>query len=328
MKRVTIKEVAKHANVSIATVSRVVNNLGTVTEDNRKKVQKAIKELNYFSNTAASNLKKNSSNVIGIVIPTFTNEFFMKMIKGIEDQFGNSEYVFYIASSDDNPEKEKAILRKLFESNAEAVVLATIGNNEEFIRELLRMRMNIITVDRRIKLNNTVDYIGENNYESAYNLTKNFLKINKKKELVLLGGYEDLSIGYERIAGATKALDEADVEFDYYNGEYNEHLAEQIFKRLQVSYPQGCGIVSLNNTMTTGLIHGIYQSDELKNTELYPIASYGQIDFQDVFSKNIVTSVHQFPYEIGKEAAMLLQGKISGETNALTTKLIENIIYS
>lgn len=324
LKRVTIKDVAKHANVSIATVSRVVNGIGTVTDENKKKVQASIKELNYFSNTLASNLKKNSSNVVGIVIPTFTNEFFMQVIKGIEDHFGHAEYVFYIASSDDKPEKERAILKKLLESNAEAVVLSTIGGNDEFIEELRQLNMYVISVDRRIENERSMDYICENNRESAYLLTKELLKIEASKDIVILGGHQDLSIGIERLEGAEKALAEVGKDFRYYDGSYNEEQAKELFSSIKKDYPAGCGIISLNNTMVTGLIHAIYE--ELDEVEMlkYPIASYGEIVFQSIFSTNIPIHIRQRPYEIGREVAKLLEKRITGESSVPQTYEIKN----
>ncbi|MFB5314163.1 LacI family DNA-binding transcriptional regulator [Enterococcus gallinarum] len=324
LKRATIKDVAKHANVSTATVSRVVNGIGTVTDDNRKKVQESIKELNYFSNTLASNLKKNSSNVVGIVIPTFTNEFFMQVIKGIEDHFGHSEYVFYIASSDDKPEKERAILTKLLESNAEAVVLSTIGGNDQFIEELRQLNMYIISVDRHIQNEAPMDYICENNQESAYLLTKEFLKRNPAHEIVVLGGHEDLSIGQERLLGTKQALNEENILFHYIDGQYNEEIARQLFPTIRKKFPSGCGIISLNNTMVVGVIRSMYA--ELNEAEMvrYPIASYGEIVFQSIFSKNISIHIRQRPYEIGKAVADILEKKISATNSCPRTYEIKS----
>lgn len=315
LKRVTIRDVAKHANVSIATVSRVVNGVGTVTEENKKRVQESIKELNYFSNTQASNLKKNSSNVVGIVIPTFTNEFFMQVVKGIEDHFDREEYVFYIASSDDKPEKERAILKKLVESNAEAVVLSTIGGNDEFIEELRQLNLYIISVDRRINNERPMDYICENNFESAYHLTTELLKRDGARDIVVLGGHEKLSIGQERLDGTKKALREANKEFSYYDGQYSEEKARELFAFIQKDFPLGCGIVSLNNTMVTGLIKAIYEDLDETEMERYPIASYGEIVFQSIFSSNIPIHIRQKPYEIGKEVAELLERRIAGTSS-------------
>jgi len=326
MKRVTIKDVAKRANVSTATVSRVVNGIGTVTDDNRDKVQTAIKELNYFVNTTASNLKKNSSNVIGIVIPTFTNEYFMELIKGIEDSFVYSEYVFYIASSKDDLDKEKEILQKFRESNVEGVILLTIGGNESFIQELLKMNMKIISVERRVEIDGGIDFIGENNVEAAYELTKKFLSEIPYRDVVLLGGYEELSIGHERIEGAVKALQEKEQEYTYINGHFNAKISEEIFPDIVTRYPNGCGIISLNNTMTEGVIRAIHRDEEKDYSSKYPVASYGKIKFQSIFKNNIIASVRQYPYQIGVEVSNRLQNKIDGNASETVTKLIRNTI--
>lgn len=298
----------------------------TLFRKKTKKVDKAIHDLNYFSNKTAANLKKSSSNIIGIIIPTLTNEFFMHLLKGIEDHFNRSDYVFYIASSDDNPKKEEAALRKLYESNAEIIVLATIGNNEKFIQELIKMRANIIGVDRLIDTDQSIDFIGETNQSSAYKLTINFLTEKKIKNIALLGGYEYLSIGYERKKGVEKALDEKKIPFTYYDGQYSEVTAKNLFLKIKEDYPGGCGIVSLSNTMTAGIIAKMYEEYDSIDEKLYPIASYGQIPFQQIFSKNIITYVEQIPYKLGIEVAKLLQEKLEKTDLAVYTKILTNKI--
>lgn len=326
MNRATIREVAKLAGVSIATVSRVINNIDTVSNDNKEKVTKAIHDLNYFSNKTAANLKKSSSNIIGIIIPTLTNEFFMHLIKGIEDNFNHADYVFYIASSDDNPQKEKAALKKLYESNAEIIILATIGDNELFINELAEMGAKIVGVDRLIDIERPIDFIGESNESSAYKMTKKFLMTQNMQNIALLGGYEYLSIGYERSSGVKKALKEKEIPFTYYDGQFNEDIAKKIFKKIKIDYPNGCGIISLSNTMTAGVIAEMYQEHDIYDNSLYPIASYGQIPFQKIFSKNIVTYVEQTPYNLGIEVAKLLQEKMNNIDLEGYTKILSNKI--
>ena len=312
MKRATIKDVARHANVSIATVSRVINNEGTVAEENREKVQASIDELKYYLNKTAANLKKNASNVIGIVIPDMTNDFFMKLIMGIEDGLEQSNYVFYVASTRDNPKKEEDILRKLLESNVEAIILLTAGVDKSFVYELHEMESKVIVVDRRVSEPEFFPYVGENNYEMAYELVKEFMKQTSYKQFALVGGYEDLSIGKDRSGAAIRALKEEQVEYQYYDGGYSEKSAHRLFYELKKIYPKGCGIISLNNTMTDGFLRGIYEENNGENsgenTRLYPIASYGQVQFHTIFNENVLVAIKQFPYQLGIETAKLIQG--------------------
>jgi len=329
MRRVTIKDVAKHAKVSTATVSRVVNGLDTVSDKNREKVQKSIKELHYFVNSAASNLKRESSNVIGIVVPTFLNEFFMEIIDGIEDCFSHEEYVFYIMNSKFCKEREKANLRKLCENNVEVIILVTVGDNESFIQSLVELGIEIISVDRQLNSSCTIDFIGEDNYESAQALTKSFLSQIEYQEVVLLGGLENLSMGYERSNGAKSVLDELGVSYTYFDAEHSAGIAEKIFTQIRASYPNGCGIISLNNAMTEGIIRAMEKSGHRYNEyqkALYPVASYGKMKFQSIFTDIIISSVYQNPYQLGVEAAGLLKNKMKGEKDTIVVKRIRNNI--
>ena len=329
MKRATIKDVAKHAEVSTATVSRVVNGLETVSDKNRAKVQKSIKELNYFVNSAASNLKRESSNVIGIVVPTFLNEFFMEIIDGVEGCFSHEEYVFYIMNSKFNKEREKANLRKLCENNVEVIILATVGDNESFIENLIELGIGIISVDRQLNSSCAIDFIGEDNYNSAQALVRNFLSQIEYQDVVLLGGYENLSLGGERVNGAKSVLDELGVSYTYFDAEHSAGIAEKIFPQIRASYPNGCGIISLNNAMTEGVIRAMEKNGHRYNEHkkaLYPIASYGKIKFQSIFTDIIVSSVYQNPYQLGVEAAELLKNKMKGEKGTKVVKRIENVI--
>lgn len=304
-KRPTIRDVAQEAGVSIATVSRVINDFGTVSPDNKRKVSKAIKKLNYFANTTASNLKRNSSNLIGIVIPTVTNEYFMEIIKGIEDFFEDDNYVLYIASSDDNSEKERKIIKKLLENNVEYIVVATTGGNETYFENLLEIGIKIIAVDRRIIQSYRKNFIGEDNYKNARSLAQTIAP-EADGTVAVVGGLNNLSVGQKRLLGTTDRLEEYGISYTIYDGKFTELGGEQVLERIIRDYPRGCSIISLNNAMTTGIINKLYTLLDESSRDKYPLASYGAIKFHKLFSRNIKCFVEQKPYEIGKEVAFAL----------------------
>ncbi|KAF1302628.1 MULTISPECIES: LacI family DNA-binding transcriptional regulator [Enterococcus] len=304
-KRTTIRDVATEAQLSIATVSRVINNLGTVSEDNKNKVLEAIKRTNYYSNMTASNLKRNSSNIVGIVIPNVTNEYFMQIIKGLEDTFSKQKYVLYIASSNDNPVHEKNILKKFLENNVEAVILATTGENDSFIEELATTGLKIISIDRQVEKASNISFVGEANFQNAYKLTKKFLE-NVTQPIVIVNGLQNLSVGNDRLCGTISALEEVGEDYSILDGNYTEKGGEILFREIIDRFPNGCNIISLNNAMTTGIIKAIYERLPQDQRESYKIASYGKIQFQNLFQNFILCYVQQEPREIGIEAAKLV----------------------
>ena len=106
----TIKDVAKKANVSVATVSRVINNTGYVNHETRKIVEDAIKELGYVPNELARSLFRKKSNIIGLIVPHISTYFFAELIESIEDAVTSSGYKLMIFNSKDDIELEKKYL--------------------------------------------------------------------------------------------------------------------------------------------------------------------------------------------------------------------------
>ncbi len=121
----TIKDVAKQADVSVATVSRVLNNNGYVNEDTRKKVLKAIDALNYKPNSVARSLFKKQSKTIGLIIPDIMNPFFPELARVVEDVMHQHGYTVILCNSDANPEKEAHYLDVLKSKYIDGAIMVT-----------------------------------------------------------------------------------------------------------------------------------------------------------------------------------------------------------
>ena len=106
-----IKDVAKLANVSVATVSRVINSKGYVNEHTKELVMKAIEELNYVPNEIARSLYRKSSKIIGVIIPDLKNEFFNDMISGMEEVILHHGYKTMLCTSKESIDREKEYLQ-------------------------------------------------------------------------------------------------------------------------------------------------------------------------------------------------------------------------
>ena len=102
---VTIKDIAKAAGVSVATVSRVINDNYPVSKEARERVQQVMQELHYRPNAIAQSLRSNRSNMIGLIVADLSNQFFMKVAKGLEKSVAAKGYNLVVASSDGRPEK-------------------------------------------------------------------------------------------------------------------------------------------------------------------------------------------------------------------------------
>ena len=121
----SIREVAKRAGVSPATVSRVINGTARVDEEKRERVEKAIEETGFRPNELARALYRKSSKIIGVIVPDIENPFFSELAKAIEKEAYEQEYRILLCNSDDQKEKELANLQMLAQLQADGVILMT-----------------------------------------------------------------------------------------------------------------------------------------------------------------------------------------------------------
>lgn len=146
-KRLDIRDVAKHARVSIATVSRTINRVPTVDKELTKRVWKAIKELNYFPNTQARALVSGRSRLFGLLISEITNPFFPELIQGFEDFAIENNYEILIGSTNYDPERMEICIRRMIERNVEGVAVMTFGIEEPLLDELVSRNIPMVFVD-------------------------------------------------------------------------------------------------------------------------------------------------------------------------------------
>lgn len=120
---VTISDVAKHAGVSIGTVSNVLNDLPTVSEENREKVTRAIAKLGYRRNNAASQLRSNISKNIGLIIPTITNPFYPEFTRGVDDVASEEGYNVFLCNKDRSIQAENSTIEAMLSNNVDGIIL-------------------------------------------------------------------------------------------------------------------------------------------------------------------------------------------------------------
>ena len=121
----SIRDVARLANVSPATVSRVMNNTANVDEEKRQRVLSAIKETGFVPNQVARSLFKKSAKLIGLIVPSIENPFFTQMASAIEKTADDMGYRILLCSSTDDVEKEKTMISMLTSMNADGIIITT-----------------------------------------------------------------------------------------------------------------------------------------------------------------------------------------------------------
>ncbi|MEG0214895.1 MAG: LacI family DNA-binding transcriptional regulator [Hungatella sp.] len=201
--KATIKDIAKHANVSIATVSRYVNQSRQLNIETAQRVQTAIDYYNYIPNDNARALRSKNERIIGLVLPDISNSFFAKMFKYLEGILFENKIFVLLCSSDESEEKEREYLYRLLQKRVDAIVIAPTGMNDALIKNISQTSP-VIIFDRKQEDIDT-DQLYANDEYSAEILT-NFLLDCGHQHIAYAMGVPHSSVSKKRYAGFVKAM--------------------------------------------------------------------------------------------------------------------------
>ncbi|QTL99558.1 LacI family DNA-binding transcriptional regulator [Iocasia frigidifontis] len=307
----TIKDVAKEAGVSIATVSRVINKADNVNPALRKKVLKVIEKLDYKPNRIAQGLKSNTTNTIGIIISDISNPFFMRIIKEIENIVHQEGYTLILGSTDDSPQKELEYIKLLYEKRIDALVISSTGENEDYLNELQAAGMPIVFIDRR-PVKNKFDSVYVDKVTATYQMVKYLLDQNHRS-IALTTGPRDIITNYDRYVGYTKACYEFKLEInnDYLKfGHFTVDFGKKSLKELLNLKKRPTAIISGSSLITKGILIQA-NKDNLEIPKDFSLVSFGNISMNELICPKM-TYLEQMIHEIGKNSAEILLNKLLG----------------
>lgn len=313
MRDFTIRDVAKIAGVSIATVSRVINNFDNVRPETVKKVHDAMESINFFPNASARNLKNDRSKFIGLLITNISNSHFTNMAKIIDTIVRKEGYSLIICSSADNPETEKEYLQRLMQLRIDGLILNTTNKNDDYVSEISQT-VPVVLVDRNIESPSFKgDFIGSNNYEGVRSMTRHLIKCGHRK-IGIITSHLDVSTGRERIAGFKAAMREIGIDLDenypyrYDSKFFSVEGGVDGCKYLMKLNDPPTAIVVFNNTMAVGVYKCLHSMSKLIPEDV-SVISYGNIENCDLFCVE-PSFVTLNPYFIGEKAARNLLSRI------------------
>ena len=209
--RVTIREVSELSGVSIATVSRVVNHLGNVRPDTKQRVLKAIEALSYHTDSLASSLKSGNSRTIGVVVPRFENDYFMRALKAIDEVVSEAGYSLMLAATNNDSARERQAVSNMLSFKTAGMIVASSLTDASFFDTINAEHCPIVLIDRVIK-GAHVDTIAEENAAPAYAITQRLLAAGHRKIAAFTG---DMNLGLmkDRLKGARQAMRDHGLSF-------------------------------------------------------------------------------------------------------------------
>ncbi|MBP2001473.1 LacI family transcriptional regulator [Paenibacillus shirakamiensis] len=295
----TIKEVAKQAGVSVATVSRVLNETGYVHEDTRAKVNQAIQHLHYTPNEVARSLFKRKSKLIGLLLPDITNPYFPELARGVEDRMQESNYRLIFGNSDEDEHKERDYIQTFVQNNVVGVISST---NDPNAVSYSKLKIPVVFLDRTSDDKPSVFADGrEGGRIAAQEMVR-----RGSRGIVIQRGPQQVRPAQDRFLGAMEVLESAPgVTVDIMqNASFSYNEAVQGAKELFEKFPQTDGIIASNDIAGAALLH-----EALRLNKRIP-EDVQIIGFDDIPLSSLVypplSTIRQPAYEMGREAAELL----------------------
>lgn len=315
----TIIDVAKMAGVSKSTVSRYINGMH-IKEDNRIRIESAIKELDYSINTMARGLKTKRSYTIGVVIPDLADLFITNIIKTCEDYFNKRGYSILLCDSGEDPKRERRRLEFLREKQVDGIILETCDTEGTAINDVINRDTPIVMIDRMLD-DVECDYILTDNVEGIYHGVIEFLKKGHRR-IGMVAGPDKIFTARERIKGYKKALADFDILFNpelVIDGGYVKEGGRKAFKALLQLDEKPTAVMVSNYFMGIGVIEAIYELD-CKIPQDVSLIIFDNMDANTAVDlsrilKPQISTIRQPMESIGKRAAEQLLKRIENNDN-------------
>lgn len=315
MARITIKDIAQKANVSIATVSRVINGNPTVTPETHERVMSVIMQTGYYPNQLARSLKATSSKTIGVIIPDITNEYIAQIVSIIDGYVQTKGYSLILSTAINGAQSEINSLRLMMEKQVDGIIINTTGFNDAYISEISQ-HVPIVLLHRKIEHPDfRGDWVDTDIYNCAYTLTKLLVERGHRK-IGVLNGPSHLSTAKMRYDGFCTALHEYGLSFSkenpyYYEGDFTLQSGCDGAQYFMDMKDPPTAIVNMHGESTLGMLR-YFRNHGVRIPEDISLVSISAIPHSDVL---YVRPYHykMFPETVGYRAAHMILERIEAD---------------
>jgi LacI family transcriptional regulator len=246
-------EVAKLADVSIATVSRVVNTDSRVAEKTRQKVLSAMLSLGYQPNSIAQSLATRTSNSVGVLVSELHGAFYGAMLSAVEETLRAAGKFVLVATGHDREDQEREAIRFLVSRNCDALIVHVSGLSDKFLVEHNKTSTPLVVVNRKVR--GIADRcFSLDNELGGYLAAQSLLQL-KHRKIAYISGPLDWADAQQRLKGHKRALADARVAFDprlLYEGDYHETGGSEALIRLFDKGIDFSAVVCANDDMAAG----------------------------------------------------------------------------
>ena len=317
----TMKDVARKANVSVTTVSHVLNGSRFVSDEARGRVLDAMDELAYKRNALARSLRQKHSHTIGLILPDATNPFFAEVARSVSDESSLRGYSMIICNTDGDGEKEERFFRILTEKQVDGSSLIEAGASRGAASSIGKLGIPTVMMDRFSRLDG-VDTLRIDNAGGGALATRRLLSLGHRR-IACVAGPSDVTPSAERVSGYRTALTEAGIPFreEYVlKGDFHPESGYEATCRLLGLDEPPTAVFACNDLMAFGAIRAAFEKG-LSVPRDISVVGFDDIRLAAFFNPPL-TTVAQPHREMGVLAIRLLLERIADRNLPVRSPLL------
>jgi len=319
--KLTIRDIARMANVSHTTVSRVLNHDPRVRDKTRKRILQIVTELGYKPDARARQLVMRRSNLIGLVVQDISNPFYAELARGIEDKAHQEGYNIVFCSTDNKPERMDRYVHVMLGVGVDGFIFASARLHEPVIEKLIDEKFPLVLVNRKLR-GEGFNYVVLNNFQGAYEVTKHLIDLGYRK-IAIVDGPSNVSTGLDRLRGYQRALKDHGIDID------QDYVVQGPFARV-TGYDGTRSLLKIRNRpeaifagsddMAMGVIDA---AEEMGFGIPDDLALVGFDDTEFASNQRVrLTTVSQRQYEMGSLGVQILVDHIQRKEMNYTHKVV------
>lgn len=311
----TIKDVARHAEVSVTTVSHVVNGTRRVSPEGRERVEAAIRALGYVPSAIARSLKSNNTRTLGMLIPNSSNPYFAEIVHSVEDRCFGAGYNVILCNTNDEAHRQGTYLQVLAERRIDGLIVVSTGHDATLATQLAGLSIPTVLVDREIDIaeQQPCDLVETAHMQGGLLATRHLLSLGHRR-IACIGGPEGIAPSEQRIAGWRTALADAGCgtgEGLLWHGNFTSQGGYEAMHAVLRAPQPPTAVFVCNDLMAMGALCAAHERD-LRVPEALSIVGFDDIELT-AFTSPPLTTVAQPKQRIGALAVDMLLERIDGK---------------
>ena len=317
--RMDIRTIARAAHVSIATVSRTINNIPTVNPEIAKRVWEVIDELDYFPNTQARALVSGRSKLFGLIVSEITNPFFPELIQGFEDIAVENGYEILVSSTNHDPKRMSHCIRRMLERKVEGVAIMTFGIEEPLLDQLAKRNVPLVFMD--VGPDRPGICVLKVDYHHGIRQAVQHLAALGHRDIAFVSGPSRLHSAQARLAAFSTSMKECGITAEKTHIVEGDHTLEggaAAMEKLLAKDQLATAVICSNDMTAIGVLHKLYRTG-LRVPDDISVIGFDDIHIAEVMMPPL-TSILMSRYEIAKAAFNALRAQVESPEESRTRR--------